>query len=161
MSDLNSTRLRELLDYNPTTGVFTWRVNRRGPARIGAVAGRVNNGYCEVCVDMRRYLSHRLAWLYVHGNWPQGQIDHINGVRTDNRIENLRDVTVGENHQNKRRPQGANPYLGVTWHKGRQKWQAQIGVDGVKRVLGRFSTAEEARDAYLRAKRELHAGCTI
>jgi hypothetical protein len=102
MSDLDHSTLQALLAYNPRVGVFTWR---QPPARwiaYGDVAGSVNGrGYRIVGIRGRYYSEHRLAWFYVHGVWPTHTIDHINRVRTDNRIANLRDVTMRENNLNK------------------------------------------------------------
>lgn len=83
---LTHARLRELLDYNAETGVFTWRVSRQGHCKAGSAAGaRRHDGYIRICVDQRRVWGHRLAWFYVHGEWPSQQIDHINGNPSDNR----------------------------------------------------------------------------
>ncbi|MDE1139960.1 MAG: HNH endonuclease [Paraburkholderia tropica] len=160
---LTAERLRELLWYNPETGVFTWRVRPGRKMRIGQEAGSMTaNGYVQIKVDKRRYLAHRLAWLHVHGEWPIDDIDHINGVRTDNRIENLRDVTGHVNMQNLKKATAQNKtakMLGVTM--SRDRYQAQIKVDGKYKYLGVFESAEAAHEAYLVAKRELHPGCTI
>lgn len=98
---LTKERLQELLIYNTVTGIFTWKVNRRGTAKAGTVAGRPNNkGYIDISIDGKRYKAHRLAWLYITGSWPENQIDHINRIRDDNRLANLRDVTQSENLRN-------------------------------------------------------------
>lgn len=96
---MEQTRLKELLHYDPNTGIFTWRVNRRGRfARKGSVAGTVDfNGYIAMGVDNRRYYAHRLAWLYVFGYYPPEDTDHINEIKTDNRIVNLRCASRSEN----------------------------------------------------------------
>ena len=112
----------------------------------------------------KRFSAHRLAWLYVTGDWPVGVIDHINGDRTDNRFENLRDVTQKTNSENLRGPQKrtASRFLGV--HAQRRKstrFLAQIVTDGKLKHLGSFSTPEPAHEAYLAATRRLHEGCTI
>lgn len=161
MKQLTATQLQELLAYDPNTGVFTWRVNRT-KVRAGDTAGTINGpGYCCITIFRRMYLAHRLAWLYMHGTWPSGQIDHRNGVRTDNRVENLRNVLPAANAQNQRHPQGDNPFLGVSWVSKGSRWIARIRIDGKQRYLGCFTTAEAARDAYTTAKRVHHAGCTI
>lgn len=162
MSKLNSTRLRELLYYDASTGVFTRRVTTSPKAQVGAVAGGLDGKkHWVIRVDSRRYQAHRLAWLYVHGEWPTGDIDHINGDGADNRIGNLRDVTRTTNMQNQRRARVGNTtkLLGVT--KKRNKWQAYITTNGKPQYLGLFDTAEAAHAAYLQAKRQQHAGCTI
>lgn len=158
--DLTAETLREYLNYDPETGVFTRIKSTTRPGRVGAVAGAEDSrGHIQVRVLGKLYLAHRLVWLYVHGVWPTYQIDHINGVRSDNRLSNLREVSASVNQQNQRRPRSVNPYLGVT--KRHDKWRARITVEGRLTQLGTFDTPEEARDAYLEAKRKLHAGCTI
>lgn len=156
MSTLDFTRLRELLDYNPTTGIFTWRhtvSNRVGGTRAGAD----NRGYQQIKIDRKLYQAHRLAWCYVYGSWPPHMIDHINGIKHDNRVINLRLATNQENQQNRRTPQGGNPYIGVSWHKGRQLWQSQIRVQGKPTHLGYFGSAEEAFAMYTNVKRREHS----
>ncbi len=156
-------RVSELLAYDPGTGILTRRVPRGGQ-RAGAVAGNPNSwGYLLVGIDGRQYSAHRIAWLLTHGSWPGGEIDHINGDRTDNRIANLREATVSENQQNQRGPQANNAsgYLGVYWNKQRRQWRACIRVDGRTRHLGGHDTAEAAHAAYLAAKRALHPFGTI
>jgi hypothetical protein len=158
---LTASRLRELLDYDPDTGVFRWRL-KIGRSIVGNVAGcRDRLGYVVITIDKRHYFAHRLALLYVNGAFPTNHIDHRNGVTNDNRLSNLRDVTVSENMQNQRGPRSNNisGYLGVSPHYG--KWNARIMVNGDQRKLGRFATAREAYAAYLKAKRELHSACTI
>lgn len=162
-ADLTPERLREVLNYNPETGVFTWRV-RMGNRRAGEVAGSINTqGYVQLRVDRRQGLAHRLSWLHVYGHWPAHQIDHINGDRADNRICNLRDATRAENSQNMRSPHkdSVSKYLGVTWHKACRKWWARICIDGRRISLGYFDTESDAADAYVAAKRELHPFVTI
>jgi hypothetical protein len=101
MCDLTQARLKQLLDYDPETGVFTWRVNRGGAAKAGTRAGCPTPFYYRVIrIGGRSRREHSLAWLYVHGHWPADELDHINRVRDDNRIANLREVTHAENMQN-------------------------------------------------------------
>jgi hypothetical protein len=161
--DLTATHLRDVLDYDPTTGAFTWRVSRRA-VRAGDAAGCVNKqGYVVIRVNGVTRKAHRLAWLHFYGESPARLVDHINGKRADNRICNLRLATNSINMQNQRRPMATNMssgYLGVTQGRG-GRWRASIVVDGKKRSLGTFVTAEEAADAYLTAKRSLHPGCSI
>lgn len=159
---LTFERLVQLLDYNPDTGEFLSRVNR-GPLRSGGAVGCINlAGYTQLQIDGVIYLGHRLAWLYTHGSWPKNCIDHLNGVRHDNRICNLRDVSYSINSQNQRGPRSDNKsgYLGVSLHSD-GKWQARIRIGSNYKSLGLYKTPELARDAYLDAKRESHQGCTI
>lgn len=169
-TNLTAERLRELLRYNPETGVFTWRV-KRGIALAGSIAGNKNrNGYVNIYVDNRPYRAHRLAWLYVYGSFPKQDIDHINGVRHDNRIANLRDVSTSHNMMNQRRARTDNKLglLGVhvrtperPHHKISKPYRAMIYVAGKRVNVGSFATAEEAHAAYLEAKRRLHPTSTL
>ncbi len=154
---LTAGRVREVLDYDPDTGVFRWmrRMGSRAPA--GAVAGSLRpDGYVGIRVDRRVYFAHRLAWLIIHGAFPTDQIDHRDGHRANNRLANLRAATSEGNQQNQRRAHRNNKtgFLGVSTH--RDRFQAGIRVDGGRRYLGRFDTPEQAHAAYLDAKRQLH-----
>ena len=141
--------LRSLLEYNPDTGVFTWRVTRGGAARKGDFAGCLNsNGYRIIMVNGRFYRAHRLAWLYTHGVWPCGEADHINNIRDDNRICNIREATRSQNLANTRKHKGDLP-KGVTSH--RRKFKAQLTVAGKRMFLGMFDTPELAHAAYCEA----------
>lgn len=154
-------QVSKLLAYDPDTGVLTWR-SSRGGVRAGAVAGRLKrNGYVEIGVLGRLLQAHRLAWLLETGAWPTGEIDHLDGSPSNNRISNLRDVTHSANQQNLKRAQSNNSsgFLGVSSCKG--SWKAQIGVGGKPRHLGTFDSPEAAHAAYIEAKRKLHPGCTI
>lgn len=160
-SNLTAERLRELLHYNPETGVFTRIKNRRSDL-VGTVAGSINrwnNGRVIICVDMVEYKAHRLAWLYMTGKWPVNVIDHIDCNPSNNALENLRDVTIQINCQNQRKAaNNRSGFLGVSrnWYAGR--WMAKIKVDRVEHYLGIFDTPEEAHAAYVAAKRRLHPG---
>lgn len=152
--------VRALLDYDPETGVFTWRrrPQPRGP-KVGTVAGCVSsNGYWQVRVLGRYYRAHRLAWLYVHGRWPPADLDHRDGDRLNNAIANLREVSRSENMQNqaKQGRRTSSRYLGVAWHKQVGRWVAYIKLNRKRRHLGCFDTQEEAYAAYLAAKAQLH-----
>lgn len=156
---LTHARLRELLHYDPNTGVFTWRVSRKGVQHAGAVAGDMNRrGYWRICVDQRRYIASVLAWFYMTGAWPEQDIDHKDGVRHHNWWSNLREVSRSVNNQNQRRAQlgSKSGYLGVS--PNRKGWAASINADGVKHHLGTFATPQQAHAAYVDAKRRLHPG---
>ena len=149
---LTAKRLRELLHYDPETGVFRW-VARGHNTTSGTVAGYLHKkGYQMIAIDGRQYRAHRLAWLYVHGFWPSDQIDHIDGIRHNNHIANLRQATNCQNCQNSKRPcNNTSGFKGASWHRQIGKWKAQIMVDGDKIYLGIFATAEEAHAAYCAA----------
>jgi hypothetical protein len=161
-SDLTAQRLRELLHYDHGTGVFTRRVSR-GPSRVGCIAGSKNRGYLQIKVDGKIVLSHRLAWLAVYGEFPAGEIDHIDGDRSNNAIANLRVVTRSINMQNLHGPRRDNNsgFLGVSWDGLKKKWLATIQLDGKQHFLGRFDIAKDAHCVYLEAKRRMHPGCAI
>lgn len=152
---LTAAYLQSILDYDPKTGVFRWKV-KLARANPGDVAGRINsNGYWRISIQRRDYGAHRLAWLYVYGRLPERQLDHINGDRLDNRLANLREATHSQNMQNlKRFRNNTSGYQGVRKHKG--KWQARICVDRHVHHLGSFRTAEDAAAAYAEAKARLH-----
>lgn len=146
---LTHKQVSELLEYNQETGVLKWTnlVNKR---YAGKVAGNVSkNGYIELSCKNYRLYGHRVAWLLVHKEWPNGHVDHINGNRADNRIENLRVVNNMENHHNmKRHKKNSSGVTGVYWSKRAKKWQAYICVDGKQKYLGVFKylcDAEQAR----------------
>ena len=154
---LTQTRLKEVLEYDPTTGIFTNRVSRSN-MRAGSVAGCVTpNGYISISIDGKRYLAHRLAYLCVVGSFPPDHIDHINGIRDDNRLANLRVATRSENCRNSRkRSNNTTGYKGVWFDKRTGKFQAQIRINGKKKYLGLFLTPEEAHRAYAKAANTLH-----
>lgn len=156
---LTATRAGALLAYDPATGALTWLSNGRSATRGHP------KGYLCVTVAGKTYLAHRVAWLMVNGDWPKHQIDHLNGIRNDNRIANLRDVEGRVNYQNQRAARSNNKscgLLGVTWDKSRNAWKASIRAhDGSNRFLGRFNDPFVAHQAYLTVKRDLHPGCTI
>jgi hypothetical protein len=132
--------------------------------KAGSEAGSTgvhNDGYKKIKLDKVFYSAHRLAWFYVFGVWPTGQIDHINGNRLDNRIENLRDVPKQINSENTRkaRSDSLSGIQGVAAHGLR--WKAAITVNGKKRHLGVFKTQDAAHEAYIFAKRKFHTGCTL
>jgi hypothetical protein len=153
---LTQTRLKELLSYDPLTGDFTNLKSGKGRKPVGAVVGSVSNsGYWSSMVDGKNYQHHRLAWLYVHGAFPPADLDHRDGVRTNNRLANLREATRSENCQNAaKRNDNTSGFTGV-WPVGK-RWRAKVAVDGVERHAGYFATKELAQAAYLATKAELH-----
>lgn len=154
---VTADRLKRLLSFNSETGVFTWN-ETRSRTKAGSVAGSVNtDGYLAISIDKNVYLSHRLAWLYVYGEWPSMFIDHINGQRTDNSIKNLRQVTPSQNQQNSKVSKAnTSGTRGVSQVKSSGNWKAQIEVDGARTVLGTYQTKEEAIAARKAAEVVLH-----
>lgn len=159
---LTAEELKQVLRYDPESGEFFWIVHMTGTATAGSSAGSLNinsNGcrYIRFSIFGERYLGHRLAWLYVYGEWPDGQIDHINGDGTDNRISNLRVVDKFAQNQNRKTPKNnTSGVKGVSWKKARNKWQAQIEAHGVTKYLGMYTTIEAAKKAYDDAAIALH-----
>lgn len=155
---LTQSRLKELLIYDPDTGVFTNRLFRGLRAMAGAVAGNINaRGYIDICIGNRKYKAHRLAWFYVHGVWPTYYIDHINRVKDDNRIANLRDIQQLQNGQNKTKHRNnTSGHTGVVWHKREQNWRARIRVKGKDIYLGGFDNIQSAIECRKQAELTYH-----
>lgn len=163
---LTAERLRELLHYDPDTGVFTRLVATGGRYRadVGDVAGTDSDqGYILISVESYQYRAHRLAWLYMTGGWPQHEVDHRDAIRSNNRWGNLRDVTPKVNQQNLRKAQknSKTGLLGASWCKRHKRFVARLYVGKKYRSLGYFESAELAHAAYVQAKRRHHEGCTI
>jgi len=156
--ELTADRLCELLSYCPETGEFRWKVYRCPNARAGDVAGNLcPRGYIKIKIDKKLYRAHRLAWLFVRGCWPDDELDHRNGIRCDNRIDNLRAATHAQNHQNRAPDRGnKSRRLGVSWSRRSEKWCAHICVNREKKYLGAFDCPEKASEAYAAAKAVLH-----
>lgn len=151
-ASLTAEELRSLLFYDAETGEFAWKQARRG-VMVGAKAGTAcAHGYVEVMINQNRHYAHRLAWLYVTGHWPQEEIDHINRVKSDNRLVNLRSVTRIQNSEN--RPKNSNNtsgFKGVYLHKPSGRWRAEIQRNHKRRAIGYFETPEDASAAYEKA----------
>lgn len=164
---MEQQRLKEMLDYNEESGLFVWRRRPRTcRVQVGDVAGYINSkGYVYIGLDGKGHLGQRLAWLYVHGVLPALEVDHINGIRSDNSLRNLRLTTHAENQQNRRVPSKSSKtgYLGVEFDmkKKSRPWIARIRVDGRSLRLGTFDSAEEASHAYIAAKQKLHSFSTL
>lgn len=151
-------KLQDRLNYDPETGIVTWAVAGRG-IKKGAEVGCVgSHGYRVVNIERKSYRVHRLAWFLAYGEWPQGEIDHINGNPRDNRLANLRAVTRAENSQNRWHAMrnSQHGFLGATWNCQHRRWQAKIMANKVPHHLGYFDTAEAAHTAYMAAKSRLH-----
>lgn len=160
--ELTAERLREVLDYDPATGEFQWKLLGRGRKK-GVLDCVGNHGYVVIRIDNKLHLAHRLAWMYVHGSWPDGDIDHEDGITTNNRILNLRDGTTGQNLQNRKGAQSNNKLglLGAHFCDSAKRFRATVTVARKPIIVGYYDTPEEAHQAYLEKKRDLHPFCTI
>jgi hypothetical protein len=151
MSDgLTAARARELLEYSPESGVLKWKVGPSNKIAAGTPIGSKNaSGYVRFMIDERSYMGHRVAWLLQTGEWPEKQVDHINGVRADNRWSNLRAATGTQNNANSRvYRNNTSGFKGVCWDRAKQKWRAYIQVGGKVKRLGLHVSKEDAASAY-------------
>lgn len=152
---VTAERVRELLGYNPDTGHFTWLKNVKGGKRAGDRAGSLaQHGYITIRLDGKLYYGHRLAWLVVHGIWPELEIDHANGDRGDNRLCNLRAANRRQQAGNMRTRKGISGRRGVCRDKHGKKWVAHISLNDKLTHIGTFETIEDAADAYATVARE-------
>jgi hypothetical protein len=167
MSDKHSTltqsRLRELLRYDPASGLFSWW--RMAPGRWKPIAGCINTGgYRVIRVDGELHYAHRLAWLYIYGQWPEEEIDHKDNDRSNNSLINLRAATHEINMQNALLPRVGRDHTrlpGAYLHTKSGLWRAAISINSKYQHIGNYETAEEASAAYIEAKRRLHPGRLI
>ena len=150
-------RVHELLRYEAEAGKLFWKKSNSNRIKVGGEAGSVaSNGYRYVGIDGKLLLAHRVVFFMQSGKWPSGDIDHKDGDRLNNAWDNLRECNRRTNNENRKRPTGAVPVLGVSISRGRYK--AQIQVDGRNMGLGRYNTINDAEAAYLSAKRRMHEG---
>ena len=160
MTKLTQGTVHQLLDYNPETGELKWKVSR-GSRKVGGVAGTASNGYLVVRVNGKLYRNHRIIWLWVYGYFPENQIDHINRIRSDNRIDNLREVSQTCNNRNC--GMSSNNKSGVTgihWFTRCSTWQSFIMVDYKRKHLGYHKDLTEAVAHRLAAEQCLDwSGC--
>lgn len=156
MSIFTAEEARRRWEYDPDTGILRWKTRAARCVKPGAVAGcRSPDGYWKITWRYKKISVHRVIWLIVYGEWPDGHVDHINGVTDDNRLVNLRCGSRRKNQQNQKcHREGHLPgttYLGRLRNK---PWQAQIQIDGQSKYLGCFATQQEAHEAYVRAMGE-------
>lgn len=149
MDRLSVEVLKQHLDYVPGTGIFTRRMQARGRKHfVGARAGSMSHGYRYIRVCINRYAEHHLAWLYVYGVWPSTELDHVNGDKGDNRIENLREASRGQNMANAGVPRtNKSGMKGVFFDAKHQHWLASMTVEKKTRYIGIYDTFEEAAKA--------------
>ena len=154
--DLTADFVRSILDYDPATGVFRWKVPGPGrrPDLIAGYINKANRGYVEIGIDGRTYYAHRLAWLIMTGEWPPHFVDHRFFDRSDNRWDTLRHATPSESQFNRRKQSNnTSGFKGV--HKFRNKWMASIGHNRHTEYIGVFHDPVDAARAYDKRAREL------
>lgn len=152
---ITQQELKTLLNYDPNTGLFTWKIPKKG-RKVNA-GGMRKDGYYRICINYKRYLSHRLAWLYVYGEFPDKCIDHINLNPSDNRICNLRLATIAENGINRKlQLNNTSKFKGVRFVENRNKWMARITVNNKMIYLGIFVNIKDAALAYKKAALKYH-----
>lgn len=151
---LKYARLLEALNYSPESGIWTWRIaTARHQNEIGSLAGRINktHGRLEIGLDGKRYSASRLAWLYMTGEWPEVEVDHWDTNCLNNKWDNLRLATRGQNESNKGiTKRNTSGFKGVSWSREKNKWLAQIACGGKHKFIGYFDDPKEAHAAYSR-----------
>lgn len=156
-TELKPCQLAELFNYDPDTGVLTWRIAPGNRIAKDTPCGSLDsNGRLRLEYRGRSYGVHKIAFAIAHGRWPVGQVDHKNRIKTDNRPGNLREATNAQNSRNRRNGKNATGYKGVTFHKRQRKYNARIMVDGRSISLGSFSDPKAAANAYNVAARQHH-----
>jgi hypothetical protein len=157
MTALTAAVLRDALHYDSETGQFTWK-SPRPKIRVGEVAGKIGtHGYRLICLNRKSYGAHRLAWLYVTGDWPEAEIDHINHDRLDNSFANLRSASRVQNLGNKiRQSNNKSGIKGVFREKRRNKWIAEIRRGSTRLYLGQYDDINHAAEAYRVAASKLY-----
>lgn len=149
--DITQEYLKEILNYDPVTGIFTCK-SKRGKKHPGQIAGCVRNRYLTITLNYKRYHASHLAWLYVHGKFPNNYIDHINNNPMDNRLENLREATLQQNQWNKGlQKNNTTGFKGVSIDKSvanGKRYRARAKTNGKEKIIGYFYTPEEAHTAY-------------
>ena len=151
MKTITRTELLSLLSYDPSSGVFRWRQSGKG-RRVDLIAGSISksDGYVYICIKYRKFSCARLAWLYVYGKMPDEEMDHINRIRSDNRLSNIRSCTRHQNAMNqKRRTDNSTGHSGV-YNDIRGGWRVWVHVEGKPRWIGRFPSFDDA----VKARRE-------
>ena len=156
---MTADELRNLVEYDAKSGVLYWKNDHKyfKSIKAGDIVGGSSrkNGYASTAINKKQYYVHRLVWLLFYGSWPEKQIDHINGIRDDNRIENLRLATASENQHNRKKTHGRKTPVGAYKHWS-GKWYSSIMSNGKYKFLGTFENPEDASNAYASAKAQLH-----
>jgi hypothetical protein len=153
---LTQEYLKSILRYDPETGLFTWAKKIPHSKSIAQAGGLCSQKYWRIKINKRSYKAHRLAWLYVYGAMPDGQIDHINGIRSDNRMVNLRQAQASDNALNRTLvAKSTSGMLGVTYRKTSHTYVARLQVNGKRITIGYYDCPQKALQAYLSKKAEL------
>ena len=160
MNEITQEYLKSILNYDPLTGIFIWinKPSKFNSIKIGDLAGYINTytGYHLIRINRFNYPAHRLAWLYMYGSFPLYDIDHINHNRSDNRIENLREVTLQENQKNRsKNKNNTSGVTGIYWIESRKRWRVSISNAGKNNFIGNFKIKEDAIEARKQAEIEL------
>lgn len=155
---INQIQLKELLHYSIITGKFYWLKSTAKRVKVGDVAGHLNsNGYGTIKINGKIYRTHRLAWFWVTGVWPESMIDHKNGKKDANYWLNLREATNSQNQCNRGIPSNnTSGYKGVCWNKSNKKWIAIIVENNMQKYLGSYETPELAYAERLKAEKKFH-----
>lgn len=163
MKSVDIDYLKSILTYEKETGLIRWKIRPVRSKKKTDIAGTLLDGYVVIVVSGKALKAHRVAWALTFNEWPKGLIDHINGNRSDNRIDNLRTGTQTQNLQNKRSalPSSKSGLIGAMFDNSTGRFRARIRSNGKRINLGSFSTQDEAHFAYLKAKREMHEFCSI
>lgn len=157
-SELPIDDLRRLLAYNPKTGEILWNTPPSRHFRSGAPAGSLHRqGYRRISLGGYDIPAHRIAFALFHGRWPTDLIDHINGIKADNRIENLREASHSGNNQNRPTPRNnTSGVKGVCWRRSLKKWRAEVYRDKIRYCLGHFINKQDAIKAVTKARERIH-----
>jgi hypothetical protein len=142
---MNTNALKTLLRYDPETGLIYWIAKGKGKIKKKPAGTLLQTGYIGICIGLKRFQAHRIAWALHYGFWPKDQIDHINGIKTDNRFCNLREATNSQNGKNLGLSKAnSSGNKGVCFEKYTNRWRATIRVNGKTISLGRFHNIEQA-----------------
>ena len=152
---MNINELKSLLSYEPDTGVIRWIAKGKGRIKKKEAGTLLHSGYAGICIGPKRWQSHRIAWALHYGEWPKDQIDHINGIRTDNRICNLREASNAQNGKNLGLSKAnTSGHKGVCFDKQTSKWRAIIKVNFKQINIGRYADLQDAIDARIAAEQQ-------
>ena len=158
MKEISIQELRDYLKYNPEDGSIIRIKKASSNAKVGDTAGSIkDNGYAAIKLNKKRFLAHRVAWAIYYGEWPSKCLDHINGIRNDNRISNLRECTPMENSWNRRKSKNNTSGIsGIYFNKRMKKWCVGIRSNKKHKYLGSFSDFQDAKKIALNARNSFH-----